>query len=399
MILARFEKILFFLTVLFLPTQLGKHFWPPFSYIYSLRVDYLSPTLYFWDLLTVALFMVWFFQKPKINRFALNLFLFFILTQAFSLVGASNVLAGAVRLEQYTLAGFLGVYLASMDFKNLSGKIFLPLVLSIVGESLIAVLQFIYGQTLGLWFLGERTFALTTPGIAKFDFYGNQFLRPYATFPHPNVLAAFVLIGVSILYQLLQKQRFVVLALIFGGITVFISMSRTAILTGAVAILPFIKKKWWVWIALGLLIISPVLFTRFWSLFNFDNLAFIRREELIGSAWLTFLRHPLTGVGLNNFIPAMADNLTAGPNRFLQPVHNIFLLALSETGLIGFLGFIVLIALPIFELLKLYAKRYTLYPILIIVFLGLFDHFLTLPQGYRLLFLVWGLSLSFAKDK
>ena len=32
------EKTLFFLAVLFLPTQLGKHFWPDFSFVYSLQL-------------------------------------------------------------------------------------------------------------------------------------------------------------------------------------------------------------------------------------------------------------------------------------------------------------------------------------------------------------------------
>ena len=104
MVLTWSEKILLFLTILFLPTQLGKHFWPQFSYIYSLRVDYLSPTLYFWDILVMGLLSVWVLRKPEINKFALNLFLFFLFTQALSLIGASNIEAGLIRLEQYLLS-------------------------------------------------------------------------------------------------------------------------------------------------------------------------------------------------------------------------------------------------------------------------------------------------------
>jgi hypothetical protein len=104
-----------------------------------------------------------------------------------------------------------------------------------------------------------------------------------------------------------------------------------------------------------------------------------------------FLNYPVFGIGLNNFVPAMAGNLTIGPSRFLQPVHNIFLLVLSETGLTGLIGLFVLIVYPMTRLKNLL-------PWLIIIFLGLFDHyFLTLPQGYRLFFLVWGLSFSVLK--
>ncbi|MFH1535571.1 MAG: O-antigen ligase family protein, partial [Patescibacteria group bacterium] len=232
--------------------------------------------------------------------------------------------------------------------------------------------------------LGERTFSVSTPGIAKFDFYGRQFLRPYATFPHPNVLAAFILVVISIL----NKSKAV---LFFGGIAIFLTMSRTAIFAGFMLAIFYLRKKWLFLAGVLVLILSPILFIRFSSLANFDNLTILRRGELLGNAWQIFLKYPIFGVGLNNFIPAMAGNLITGPSRFLQPVHNIFLLALSETGLIGLIGLISLIGLPIF-------RRPLLISWGIIIFLGMFDHyFLTLPQGYRLLFLVWGLSFSVIK--
>src|SRR3989344_5909066 len=98
------EQVLFFLTVLFLPTQLGKHFWPDFSFVYSLPIDYLSPVIYFWDLLVMFLLAVFILQRKKINRLALNLFLLFILTSSLSLMPT-----GFVRLEQYLIAGLFGV--------------------------------------------------------------------------------------------------------------------------------------------------------------------------------------------------------------------------------------------------------------------------------------------------
>jgi len=200
--LKKIENVLLFLTLLFLPTQLGLHFWPDFSFIYSLKIDYLSPTLYFWDILTVGFLITWFLRIPKVNIFALNVFLFFLLTQGLSLLGAENIGAGLVRLQQYGLVGFFGVFLASQDFKGLSGKIYLPLFLGILGQSSLAILQFIKGSTIGFWALGERTFTLLTPGIAKFDFYGHEFLRPYATFPHPNVLAGYLLITIILLSKM-----------------------------------------------------------------------------------------------------------------------------------------------------------------------------------------------------
>lgn len=399
MTLSNLEKTLLFLVILFLPTQLGKHFWPQFSYIYSLKIDYLSPTVYFWDVLVIGLLVVWLLRRPKVNLLAVNIFLFFLLTQELSLFGAFNIGAGLVRLEQYSLTAFLGIYLASSDFKKLLNKIYLPLLLGILGESVIAMLQFMKASTLGLWILGERSFSLSTPGIAKFDFYGQQFLRPYATFPHPNVLAGFMLISMFILYKWVRVGQLITkLAIFFGSITIFLTMSRTAILVGFAAAAFLAKEKGRVILIMITIILSPILFTRFSSIFNFDNLTLLRREELTNSAWQIFLKSPLYGVGLNNFIPTMANQLVAGPSRFLQPVHNIFLLALSETGLIGLIGLVGLVGYPIFRLYSYCLLLIALLPWLMILFLGMFDHyFLTLPQGYRLLFLVWGLSLSMVK--
>lgn len=382
------EDLLLFLTLLFLPTQLGKHFWPDFSYIYSLKVDFLSPTIYFWDLLAVGLIFVWIFQKPKINKWALNLWLFFILTQFISLIGADNLGAGLVRFEQLLISGLFGVYIASAKFKAQSAKLYLPLVLGVLGESVIAILQFIKGGTLGLWILGERAFSVSTPAIAKFDFYGRQFLRPYATFPHPNVLAGYLLTVVV----LLRRKGSWSLTLLTSA-SLFLTMSRTAI-AAALLISPLVlKRKWLVVAGVLLLALSPILFTRFSSIFNFDNLSLIRREELTSSSLQLFFKNPFFGIGLNNFIPALANNLVTGPSRFLQPVHNIFLLALAETGIIGFLGLISLIVYPMIK-----SKNFL--PWFIVIFLGLFDHyFLTLPQGYRLLFLVWGFSFSALSSK
>ncbi|MBU1000546.1 O-antigen ligase family protein [Patescibacteria group bacterium] len=441
------EKILLFLIILFLPTQLGLHFWPEFSYIYSLKIDYLSPTLYFWDILVAGLLIVWTMQKPRINKTALNLFLFFLFTQALSLVSALNIGAGFVRIEQYVITGFFGIFLASYSSGDLVKKISSPLALGVIIEAGISVLEFIKGEAVGLWILGERTFTISTPGIAKFDFYGHEFLRPYATFPHPNVLAGFMLISICILYNYRNlllgsyekkqecflsslkslfkkstsfqlndflkdhyfsfkgKQVLIELAILSAGISIFLSMSRTAILAGFIVVFYLSKKLGRTILAITATILLPVLFTRYSSILNFDNLALLRREELADSAWRIFLKSPLYGVGLNNYIPVQASDLIVGPSRFLQPVHNIFLLILAETGLIGLIGFTFLIGFILLKLFRLsmkfskgaagcvYFLTYVLLPWLIILFLGMFDHyFLTLPQGYRLLFLVWGLS-------
>ena len=112
--------------------------------------------------------------------------------------------------------------------------------------------------------------------------------------------------------------------------------------------------------------------------------SFSRRSELTKIALKMFTDHPLSGAGLNNFTVVMDQyGYVPATTRFLQPVHNIYLLILSETGLIGAMGFGYLF-------LKGPFWRGKAGPYWILLFLGLFDHYpLTLQTGMLLFILVF----------
>ncbi|MBI4039828.1 hypothetical protein HY389_00545, partial [Candidatus Daviesbacteria bacterium] len=228
------ESSLLFLVLLFLPTQLGRHFWPQFSLVYSLPVDYLSPTLYFWDLLLVGLLVSFLPRKSKVNHVCLNLLLVFLLTQFLSLIYAQNIGAALVKLEQLLITGLFGVYLASQKLNWLKPRLKTPLLIGLFFEIFLAITQFLKGGSLWFWILGERTFNLSTPAIAKFNFLGLDSLRPYGTFSHPNILAAFLVIISPLLFFLLKNRSWQVILLALGGLSLILTSSRTAILVGII---------------------------------------------------------------------------------------------------------------------------------------------------------------------
>ena len=55
----RLHQKLFWLLILLLPVQLGRHFWPDFSFVLGLKIDYLSPTFYLTDLLVLMILSLW----------------------------------------------------------------------------------------------------------------------------------------------------------------------------------------------------------------------------------------------------------------------------------------------------------------------------------------------------
>jgi O-antigen ligase len=391
---AYLETFLFSLLLLLLPTQLGKHFWPDFSQVYSLRIDYLAITVYFWDILVYLLLMVAAFQRRAFNKSAGLLLLGFLICSSLSLF-SPNWGVSLARLINWIPAGLFGWYIASQNSERVKQKILSILPLTILYTTLIGLWQFVFGRTAGLWFLGERTFDLTTPGIATFNWYGQIFLRSYATFPHPNVLAAFMLLsGLLLLFLSNKNNKKLLVAHLAVILTILMTFSRTV--TGLY--LPFVLflfRKQSVYLGFLIIFLAPLLFVRFESAFNFDKLSLIRREELTENAFLLIQQNPVVGVGLNNYIPvAVSSSFLTGTNRFLQPVHNIFLLMMVETGLVGLIALLILFIVPLIMIGSdnLLTKQQVLTLLLVISILGMLDHyFLTLPQGQRLIFMIWGL--------
>ena len=130
------------------------------------------------------------------------------------------------------------------------------------------------------------------------------------------------------------------------------------------------------------------------------------REQLSTSAFTMWKQHPWIGVGLGNFLVTLPDFLPSRQIYFLQPVHAIYLLVLSELGIVGFVAFCVLLwkliergqwAVPIF-LAKKFWGNLTIKSVYTVAFfslliIGFFDHYpLTLQQGQLLFTILLALS-------
>jgi hypothetical protein len=403
----KLHRQFFWLLVLFLPIQLGRHFWFSWSRVLGLPVDYLSPTLYLTDLLIFLILFLWFWPTKKKfsraliirtikNNWWLGAILLFLLVNVFL---ASNQKAAFFKSIKILELALLGFYV--MKNKYQLSDLRLPLSLAIIYSSLIALSQFIKQASLGgfFWWLGERSFNLLTPGIAKAIVGGRLILRPYATFSHPNVLAGFLLVSLILVDGCSGKKKnlFSWLTLIFGGIALAFSFSRVVWFTGLLVGFGWylfsrfeLKKSFLIWFCF-LIFLSGLFF--FLTLPLSGQETFNQRLTLAKEALAMIKTYPLAGVGLNNFIPQLPFFWQPfGQTYWLQPVHNLFLLVVAETGLTGFLIFLWLLFLTFKHLL---AKNYwrLMLAITLVLFLGLFDHYwLTLQSPQLLLSLIFGLS-------
>lgn len=449
----RLHRILFYLLLVFLPVQLGRHFWPDFAFVSGIRVDYLAPIVYLTDLLVVGILGAWLWEKVKSGKWEgkrgkwrkenLNNFIFPISVLIFLLINvllAQNQGAALYKFVKIIEFALLGFYISKNNYTLYAIRHTLPL--AVAYSSFIALAQFLKQVSLGglFWWLGERTFNLSTPGIARAVWGGQLILRPYATFPHPNVLAGFTLVVVILLLgnfksanQLINKLTnlkleieqlgdwligiYWLLVLILGLTALAISLSRSAWIVGALVcswlVIRYLRmtkpsKKFLYFVvclpARALATAGCLLFVvgaLFYCAFQLSTEeALVQRLHLNQTALEMIKQSPIIGVGLNNFIPRLPDfwpKLTT--TRFLQPVHNIFLLVAAETGLIGLLIFLWFLILT-FKKLLITNNQSLITALSAILALGLFDHYwLTLQQTQLLFTIVLGLSWGTKKAR
>lgn len=386
---------------------MGIHFWPDFALVNGIRVDYFSPTLFFTDTLVIGIFLLELFKLrfPKMSRLRWGVL------GVVGVLGVTNIyfsLSPAVSIYKWIKIlefGLLGyVLVKKFEFNQLTKWLLIP----VFYESVLAIWQFWAQSSIGgIWyFLGERTFYSSTPGIANAYFNGQLLMRPYGTFSHPNVLGGFLTVFLPlILVQFLHNSRRInalrnwrslgVLGL--GYAALLLSLSRSAIIVGLVASLfvavPYLKRNKIIGVIGGIGVIGAAIL--FWpriSSMKVETEPIIVREQLNNLAIAQWSHSPILGTGLGTS-PLYSQR--RGIKNFalqFQPTHNIYLLTLAETGIVGLVLLTGTLLLAAKKLIK--EKKYLLLSSLLsIAVLGLFDHYLlTLQQGQLILTFVLALT-------
>ncbi len=388
-------KILLALLILLIPIQFGLHLWPNFAFIKGVRVDYLSPTIYATDILLMLL-VLFRIGKIKINPSFVGGFVVFSIINIYYSINRDISFLKLLKIGELYL---LFEAIRSFTKTELNKLIYKPLLFSIILFSLIGLFQVIEGQTLGglFYYLGERTFSKFSPGIATVVLSGDTLLRAYSTFSHPNSFAGYILVSIFILRHLSRKIDRKSTAYVIGRnlsmFTLVLTFSLGAYVSMAVSYL--LTKVAKTFKSPMVILVLLFLLSYFLMLLADTNVGLSigesidQRLELTKESVNIFVENPFTGVGANNFIVAMSD---LNPGRYfwlLQPVHNIYLLILSETGLIGLvMSFILLLII----LNKSHRHKYLNYAMFTILITGLFDHYsLTLQQNLLINTLLIGL--------
>ena len=375
------------------------------------RIDLLAPAIYLTDILAIVLFVTNLFGDRTYLTFLKKHKYLLVVIFVFAIINCIYSTSIPVTIYKWFKVieySFISIYFFGQKIIRFS-EVVKTLFYSSAIFSLIGILQFIKGGTIGglLYFLGERTFSMGTPGIALVSLNGAEYLRAYSTFSHPNSLAGYL--GAIILLALLSGQikknsinyLGVLIILVCFILTFSISAYLGIFFAFAFYLLFNNRKSFKITAVLAFstfVIVSlfqPIVSS--WLIKSFPGIGqnIVQRLDLAYTAGIMVSQKFWIGEGLGTFIvniPTLKN--TFSYSWLLQPVHNIFLLIFAETGIFGIIVFFVLLFRQASYLVK-NNKIYLLLPLLLILFTGMFDHYwLTLQQNTLLLSVLIGISFN-----
>lgn len=294
-------------------------------------------------------------------------------------------------------------------------------------QSIIALLQFYKQTSLGLYRLGESHLSVTTDNVAKLLVDGNTYIRSYGSFPHPNLLAVFLVTAIILsIYLYLNstwKWQIVWGTSIFLNILgLTVTFSRAAYLALALGLLLFfgflffplslwervrVRVRDFITVIVIVIVSSTfscLLFRSFLlTRVTISDNAVTERVEYNNIGLRMIQDNPIFGVGAGESVLHMEQysNKPLEPWQ-KQPIHNYFLLSAAELGIPGML---LLIWIFLSHLKSAYTDfLVTRNPLLVTILcsflvLMLFDHyFYTLQQTQLLLWITLGIIAATKKE-
>jgi hypothetical protein len=254
--------------------------------------------------------------------------------------------------------------------------------------------------------LGESVINKDTLRVAKIDTSSGKIIRAYGTQPHPNVLSGLlglaIILGITLLntgdssklFHVEQFRGILIVVLFLITLAISFSFSKINLLILFLLLFGgfiFSKKKIIMFFLIALLLGSIFLgIEKTKSHFNPSSKTFKEnislRKKYSDNAIKIIKQNPFIGTGLGGFClegSFLKENYLTP--WYIQPVHNIYLLIFSESGIFIFLFFIFYFFKKIksFFILNSNSKLFFInYLILFLLFSGIFDHYLyTLSQG------------------
>lgn len=299
-------------------------------------------------------------------------------------------------------------------------KVIYAFLASIFLQSSLGVYQFLSQSAPVSKYLGLAAHNPEIAGTSVIETATGRWLRVYGGMDHPNVFGGVLAISLILAAYLLAKKKIIrtkqeivesIFLFIFyfvALLALFFTFSRTAWIAYAIGLMILLasfllrKDRWAIGRCLALIYFSgimifiiaypyrPLLQARVQGDTRLEQRSIDERRQYFSESKEIIMEHSLMGVGVGNYpqyIRLADNNQKAGWDY--QPVHNVFLLLWSESGIFALLSFLLLLAAMVKK------NRRAVFSVAILaalVIIMVFDHWLlSLPFGILFLFLALGL--------
>lgn len=371
------------------------------GYTHGLLSDYLIPRLFLSDIFLGVLAATLFWKnaavlKKTVYRNAVPLTLWLLLAAA-QLISPQPLL-GLLNWFRLSLVLLTTIVLAT-SYPKLKDTAVVQwsLAVTILLQAGIGLWQYCTQHSVfGYLLLGEPRLGIPT-GLAHSSLRSSEVILPYGTTAHPNILAGVLAVYLVLLWTKRQKLLpwpLFWLVSVLGVATLLATESFSGFLILILAIMSsFLFRQGWLEakkreVTIVVLVMAAVITPFAINLLAGrlpENTSLTRRSYLTTATAEMLESNPITGVGLGQFTRSIEFRfITTEQVAFLQPVHNMLLLWLAETGILG-----CITAVAIWRGLTQFARQRILSCGLILLPVLLLDHYLlTQPAGLLLILML-----------
>ncbi len=265
--------------------------------------------------------------------------------------------------------------------------------LSSTAQAILAMVQFFSQEIYSSTLLGISSQDPADLGVSVVETALRRWLRAYGSFPHPNILAGWIVMGLAFLVNDLRRKsktladiaRYPILVILVSGLILTFSRSAWFGFLLFLIVCFFLMAKNGSFFQMAktafvVLITFFVFFTIFKEPIDARLLSEGRLESKsnfdrilsVSEACEIFKLNPFLGVGIGNYGLAVHNYIDNSREAWsYQPVHNTFLLFLAELGSIG----TVIFAFLVLVLAKKSDWRFFIFMIIPVIVISFFDHY------------------------
>ena len=350
-------------------------------------------------------------KTPQRGRLYKSIGVLFLIYAGLSIFWAIDKNVALIHWRWLVEAGILMALVRLEGSRNTNAPIRMAIIISAAIQAMWGIGQFLMQSIPASTILGIAQQSADVLGASVVETMDGRWLRAYGSFPHPNMLGGWLVLGLVVIIRKIQETRYkqiqisnIQLLFLYASFIVILfgllaTFSRSAWLAfGVFTIFWFIKEmskchsgldpesrsknKNWIPAFAGMTLIVAVVsifiaifpqpfLTRLSGDNRLEYKSTSERKASLSEGWLIIKKHPLLGIGVGNYGLAVHRDIdSTQPAYFYQPVHNVFLLIWGELGAVG----LFLILLIVFLSLRWASNDMVL--ILPLLVISLFDHYL-----------------------